>query len=524
MKKLKFLLFLMLSAIFVLSACSDKSSEDSSKDDSTKVASKDYSELKVAYNAQPPTLDPLMTTAVATRDIARNIYESLVTLDANSKTVPMLAESYEESDDGKVITFKLRQGVKFHNGDVMTADDVVASMEHWRKTTALGKAYFADAVFEKVDDSTVRLVMPEKLFIALHLLADPSQIALITTEEAIQSATAEGLTEFIGTGPYKFIEWKNDQYIHLQKFEDYVGVDAPPSGLAGKKDAKYENIYFYFVTDSSTRLAGIQTGEYDVANAIPFDSVEQLKSLDNVNISVDHNGFNAIIFNKRSGIFSNKAARQAVNVALDQEAILKAAFSDPQFYELEHGLMIKEQPEWYSDAGADQYNQKNPEKAKALLKESGYNGEEVVILSTRDYEDHYNAAVVVQQQLQNIGINAKLDIYDWPTVLQRRADENAYDIFITGFPTEPVPNKYVFLDSKGEWPGWTNSPEIDALLEKIAKASSQEEARKYYSDLMVEFYDYVPIIKFGNKTTVTAYNSSIEGYDFLQGIILWNMR
>ncbi|RKJ33698.1 ABC transporter substrate-binding protein, partial [Butyricicoccus sp. 1XD8-22] len=330
--------------------------------------------LQVAYNAQPPTLDPLMTTAVAARDVARNIFESLVTLDADSKVVPMLAESFEQSEDGKTITFKLRQGVKFHNGDELTADDVIASMEYWRTTASLGKAYFTDATFEKVDETTVRLVMPENLFIALYLLADPSQIALITTEEAIAGTSAEGLNEFIGTGPYKFVEWKSDQYIHLQKFNEYVAVDTPASGLSGKKEPKYENIYFQFVTDASTRLAGIQTGEYDVANAIPFDNVEQLNALDNITISIDHNGFNAVVFNKREGIFADQKARQAINAALDQESILTAAFSNPQFYELEHGLMIKEQTDWYSEAGADQYNQKDTDKAKALLEEIGYNG------------------------------------------------------------------------------------------------------------------------------------------------------
>lgn len=519
MKKLKWLSTLLLSTLLLVSGCSGTSQEGSST-----TEEKDYSELQVAYNAQPPTLDPLMTTAVAARDVARNIFESLVTLDADSKVVPMLAESFEQSEDGKTITFKLRQGVKFHNGDEMTADDVIASMEYWRTTASLGKAYFTDATFEKVDETTVRLVMPENLFIALYLLADPSQIALITTEEAIAGTSAEGLNEFIGTGPYKFVEWKSDQYIHLQKFNEYVAVDTPASGLSGKKEPKYENIYFQFVTDASTRLAGIQTGEYDVANAIPFDNVEQLNALDNITISIDHNGFNAVVFNKREGIFADQKARQAINAALDQESILTAAFSNPQFYELEHGLMIKEQTDWYSEAGADQYNQKDTDKAKALLEEIGYNGEEVVILSTRDYEDHYNAAVVVQQQLEDIGMNVKLDIYDWPTVLERRSDPTAYDIFITGFPTEPIPNKYVFLDSKAEWAGWTNSPEIDELLSKIAKATTQEEATQYYSELMIEFYNYLPGIKFGNKTTVTAYDSSIEGYDFLQGIILWNMK
>lgn len=520
MKKANWLFLMIVGVLFVLAACS---SDDSAGGKGAK-SNKDYSELQIAYNAQPPTLDPLMTTAVATRDVARNIYESLVTLDKDSKVVPMLAESVEESEDGKVITFKLRQGVKFHNGDDVTAEDVVASMHRWMTTTGLGKTYFADATFEKVDDTTVRLVTPKRLFIALHLLADPSQIAIITTEEANASTTVEGLTEFIGTGPYKFVEWKNDQYIHLEKFNDYVAVDSPASGLSGKKEAHYENIYFNIVSDASTRFAGIQTGEYQVANAIPFDNVAQLKTSDTVKTSINHNGFNAVVFNKRAGLFAKKEARQAVNAALDQEAILRAAFSGPEFYELEHNLMIKDQTDWYTDAGSDQYNQKDTEKAKALLKQAGYNGEEIVILSTRDYEDHYNAAVVVQQQLESLGMKVKLDIYDWPTVQQRRSDEKAYDIFITGFPTEPVPNKYVFLDSKGEWAGWTNSPKIDDLLGKIAGAATQEEATGYYSDLMVEVYDYVPIIKFGNKTTVTAYDASVESYDFLQGIILWNLK
>lgn len=514
-------MLMLLCMMFVLAACSSNTED---KDGASVDGEKDYSELKVAYNAQPPTMDPLMTTAVAARDIARNVYESLLTFDKDSKVVPMLAESVEESEDGKVLTFKLRQDVKFHDGSDMTADDVVSSMERWMKVTALGKAYFSEAKFEKVDDTTVQLVMPEKLHIAQFLLADTSQIAIITKKEINESAPAEGLTKFVGTGPYTFIEWKSDQFVHLEKFADYAQDNRPTSGLSGKKEAHYENVYFEFVTDASTRFAGIQTGEYDVANAIPFDNAEQLKATDTLKMSVDHNGFNAIVFNKKEGLFTSKEARQAVNAALDQEAILTAAFSSPEFYELESGLMIESQKDWYTENGSDQYNQKNEAKAKELLVKAGYNGEEVTILSTRDYEDHYNAAVVVQQQLEKIGMKVKLDIFDWPTVQQRRADAAAYDIFVTGFPTEQVPNKYVFLDSKSEWPGWTNSPEIDAFLVEIAKADSQDTAKAAYGKLMEAYYDYLPIVKFGNKTTVTAYDANLEGYDFLTGIIIWNMK
>ena len=518
MKKKKKFGFMALVVLVVLSlvACSSEGGSEESDSNEKK-------ELQVAYNAQPPTLDPLISTAVATRDVMRNVYETLLTLNENFEVTPSLAESYTQSEDGKTITFKLRKGIKFHNGDDMTADDVVASMTRWAETTSLGKGSFAGSTFSKIDEETVVLEMPVAQFTVLHMLADPGQAAVIAPKSTIDSATAEGLTEFIGTGPYKFVEWKSDQYVLLSKFEDYQSLDETASGLAGKKEAFIDDIYFQFVTDASTRLAGIQSGEYDIANAISFDNVEQLSTNTDVKNSIDHNGFNGIVFNKKAGLFQNVLARQAINTALNEEAILTAAFTSPDYYELEHGLMIKDQKEWYSEAGKDKYNLNDPEKAKAMLKEAGYKGEEIVILSTRDYEDHYNSAVVVQQQLESIGMKVKLDIYDWATVLQKRADETAYDIFVTGFPTEPIPNKYVFLDSSTEWPGWTNDPIIDDLLNKINNASSQEEAKQHFDALQEEFYEYLPMVKFGNKTTITTVRSNVEGMDFLQGIILWNV-
>lgn len=519
MKKIS-LFFLMLILAVTLMACTAEKSGTDGEDG--KVAA--GGELQVAYNAQPPTLDPLLTTAVATRDVMRHVYETLVTVNQNFEVKPMLAESYEVSEDGKTITFELREGIKFHNGEEMLPEDVVASMNRWKESTTLGKSYFTEATFSSSGEKTIILEMKEPLSTALAMLADPGQAAIITPKEINEAATEQGITEYIGTGPYKFVEWKTDQYVHLEKFTEYQSLDSESSGLAGKKEGFVDDIYFQFVTDASTRLSGIQTGEYDIANAIPFDNAEQLEANEDVVNHIDHNGFNGVVFNKKAGFFADVKARQAVNAALDEEEILMASFTNENFYELEHGLMIKDQVEWYSEAGKDLYNQNDPEKAKQLLKEAGYNGEEIVILASRDYEDHYNAAVVVQQQLERIGMKTKLDVYDWATVLQRRADEKAYDIFVTGFPTEPIPAKYVFLDSANQWPGWTNSPEIDQLLDQINTASSQEEAQEYFAQLQEEFYNYLPMIKFGNKTTITSTRSNIEGMGFLQGITLWNVQ
>ncbi|HLS07315.1 MAG TPA: ABC transporter substrate-binding protein [Bacillota bacterium] len=520
MRNLRFLLMISIVALFFIGC----SSSDEPEEEETKDTSDEPVTLEVAFNAQPPTMDPLMTTAVVTRDITRHIYESLVTMNENYEVEPMLAESYDVSEDGKTLTFKLREGIKFHNGEEMTVEDVVASLDRWRNTAGLGKTHFSDAEISAEGDDTVVIELEERMFTALHVLADPGQAAVITPKEIVDAATEEGMDEFIGTGPFKFEDWVSDQYISVSKFADYQPVDEPASGLAGKKEAKVDEIKFHFVTDASTRVAGIKSGEYDIANAISFDDAEMLETDDEIVNHIDHNGFNAVVFNKKQGFFTDKLARQAVNAALDQEAILQAAFNNENFYELEHGLMIKDQVDWYSEAGADQYNQKDLDKAKQLLDEAGYDGEELTIVSTRDYQDHYDAAVVVHSQLEDLGLNVNLDLSDWATVLEKREDENAYDIFITGFPTEPIPSSYVFLDSRSQWPGWTESEELDQYLDAIQASESQEEAQENFSLLQETFYDYMPIIKFGNKTTVTSTRTNIDQMGFLHGVIFWNVE
>lgn len=520
MKNLRFLVLITV-LVLLFAACSDSGDTDSSK---SEEKSDDPVTLEVAFNAQPPTMDPLMTTAVVTRDVTRHIYESLVTMNENYEVEPMLAESYDVSEDGKTITFKLRDGIKFHNGAEMTVEDVVASLDRWRNTSGLGKSHFSDAEISAEGDDTVIVELPERMFTALHVLADPGQAAVITPKEIVDAATEEGMDEFIGTGPFKYEDWVSDQYISLTKFDDYQPVEDPASGLSGKKEAKVDEIKFHFVTDASTRVAGIKSGEYDIANAISFDDAEMLDADDNVINHVDHNGFNAVVFNKKQGFFSNKVARQAVNAALDQEAILTAAFNNDNFYELEHSLMIKSQVDWYSEVGQDQYNQKDLDKAKQLLEEAGYDGEELTIVATRDYQDHYDAAVVVHSQLEDLGLNINLELSDWATVLEKRETEDAYDIFITGFPTEPIPSSYVFLDSRSAWPGWTDSGDLDNYLDAIQASESQEEAKENFDKLQETYYDYVPIIKFGNKTTVTSTRSNIDQMGFLHGVIFWNVE
>src|SRR5699024_5971536 len=316
-----------------------------------------------------------------------------------------------------------------------------------------------------------------------------------------ESAGADGVVEYIGTGPFKFEEWKKDQYIHLSKFADYQPRSESTDGMAGEKKALVDDLYINFVTDSSTRIAGIQSGEYDIASAIPLDNVDMLRGNEDVNIDLDMEAFTGFIFNKRAGFLSDETARKAVNAAVNVEELLIAAYGDEEFYDLDPGLMLQDQEEWYTNAGNKQYRTYDPEFAKQLLDESGYNDEEITIIVSRDHDDYYNMSVVLQEQLKAIGMNVELEVYDWSALMERRSDEDAYNIFSTNFGFEPTPIVYPFLDP--EWVGWTDSEEIANLIDEIQHADSQDEAKQHVETLQEAMWEYLPIIKVGNNIEAT---------------------
>lgn len=184
--------------------------------------------------------------------------------------------------------------------------------------------------------------------------------------------------------------------------------------------------------------------------------------------------------------------------------------------------MLKEQVDWYSESGKELYNQKDVEKAKSLLKEAGYNGQEIRILTSRDYEHVYNASVVVKQQLEKIGMKVKLEVYDWATLVDKRSKPDEFEAFVTGMPTFSTPTQIVTLNSN--FAGWTEDPKITELMEKINYAKSVQEAKPFWDELQAYSYQYLPMVKFGDFYLLNAYSDKLEGNTYLEGMILWNTK
>ena len=522
LKKIGFILFMFIlsAALIGCGADKDKLKEEMGGADTNQEGIQG-GELNVGFNVQPPTLDSHFSTDNGTRDISQHIFEGLITLNTSLEVEPMLAETYEVSDGGKIITFHLRENILFHNGEEMTADDVVASMERWLGMATQAITYLDGTKFEAVDPYTVVAHIEDPKTVDLYVLADMTQFAAIMPKDIVENAGSNQVTEYIGTGPYQLEEWKQDQYIHLTRFDDYQSRTEASDGFSGEKKALADDIYFHIVADSSTRVAGVLSGEYDIVTSIPTDSAISIMNNKNVKNSIHSSAFVGTVFNKKSGFFSNQKARQAANAAINVEDMLVAAYVNEDFYVKDHALVKPEQTGWYTDEGSDVFNTYDPDIAKQLLDEAGYNGEEIVILTTREYPDIYNMTIVIQQQLEAVGMNVKLEVSDWGTVIERRKDPNNFDIFLTNFTMRSIPTMHYFLNP--EWIGWTDSEEMKQISDKIIYAESVEEAQKLSGEYHRAFWEYLPVIKPGNSTVVTSMGKDVEGYQHISGPILWNV-
>lgn len=475
--------------------------------------------LKVAYDSQPNSLDVQMSTTLFTRELGRTFFETLVTLNGDYQPVPFLAEKIDTSADRKTFTFHLRQGVKFHNGKEMTSEDVVASMNRWMKVNAHGRRSFAGSTFEAKDKYTVVLTMKEARVDTLHILASWNSSAIMP-KEVVDAADEKGVKEYVGTGPFKFVEWKQDQYVHIAKNDAYQALKSPASGFAGKKEPLVDDIYFYFVKDTATRGAGLQSGQYDIAMRMSADDYDRFANDPSLTTAKSYLGFLMMNYNKKEGLFTDVKMRQAVNAGIDPAKILLGAYSSPEFYALNSSYNLKEQTDWYTDAGKAYYNQNNPEKAKALLKEAAYAGQEVTLLTAR-VPNLYDAAIIIKGQLEKLGMKAKVDAYDFATYAKKRLDPKNWDITVQPFSLNPIPTQWIFFNPK-TW-GWNEDQELLSIVGKMENASV-EDAKKLWPSAQKRSWEFLPISKIGDTYGYSVYSKAhVQGFTTFDQGIFWNV-
>lgn len=513
--------------LLVLAACGNDSQSAKTEEGNNKVEEKQTGgTVDVAFNSEPDTLDLMSNASSPTRDVAWHIFETLVALDKNFTVKPMIAENYTVSDDQKTYTVKIREGVNFHDGTTVAAEDVAASIERWKLVSSVGKnaGQFIEEV-KVLDELTVEVKLNQVYNGLLDDMAAPKTGLVIIPKEIAEEAGEKPLVpeQLIGTGPYKFENWERGNKIVIKKFEDYSQREETDwGGLTGKKEANLDQINFLIVKDPQVKLNGIKTDLYDYAQAIPTDLYEVVENTPNTSAVTYINGYTMIIPDKSEPPFDDLKVRQALQLALDKEEIAKSTYGNNEFYNLDGALFDPTQTELYNAEGTDSYLAYNTEEAKKLLEESSYNGEPITLMYSNNNEGYKRISQMAEQQLEAVGFTVELEPYEWATYLEKWTEPSSWDLVTIGYSTRFSPNELGFLVQDKNSSGWYNSERWSELMKQWALAASSEERQAILAEMNKTVSDELPFVKIANETTLDILSDEIQEYDAWIGPRFWN--
>jgi peptide/nickel transport system substrate-binding protein len=474
-------------------------------------------DLVFGGEAKVNSLDQYASNTISTRNNAMNIFESLMTRDENNNPILELAESMTESPDHLTYTFKIRQGIKFHNGKDMTTEDVVASFDRYRKI----------GIERGNLDNVDKWEAPDKYTFVIHMKkAQPTfiedlssfsvPIVIIPSE---QKDAAPLRLEPIGTGPFRLVEYVADSHVKYKRYEGYKPNTQfdDRTGFGGYKVACVDTVTYRIVTESGARVAGLETGELQAVEDVPTKAQADLKKNKDITLLPLENWWVHIMLpNTSFPPTDNLAFRKAVQAALDMDEIMDA--STDGAYKLNVGFQYPGRAS-YTDAGKETYNIKNKDLAKKYLQEAGYKGEPLILLTNKDYTSMYNAALVVSEQLKAVGINAKLDVVDWPTSVNRQLNEKTgWNFFYTGYGTQPalgalatmkffVPPQNVYYPKDG-----VSDPDLLAGYDDMQNQLDPAARQAAFARMQKIILERVYAVPFGSLTKVQATRSNVKGF------------
>jgi peptide/nickel transport system substrate-binding protein len=463
--------------------------------------------LNVATIGEPPTLDPMVSTADLVGTVCQHFHETLYTFGKEWAVVPLLAAGMPEvSGSGTVYTIPIRSDVVFHDGTRMGVEDVMASLRRWLSGSVRGKQTSGNVAALEAGAGFVRITLKQPYAPLLSLLAFNNSAAVV------MPAGAQGGR--VGTGPYRIKEHKPDQYLQLVRHEAYLASPAAP------RRAVVGEIRFVPVPDPDTRVAGALTGQFDYVDNL---SVEAFARIDASKVArpvvLKPYGWPVLAMNTKQGTLADVALRRAVQVALSPEDMMAAAFGVGQFASAE-GAMYPAGFPWHSDKGVVRYGEADPVKAAAMAKAAAYAGGKIRLMATRQYEFHYKIAQVAVEYLKQAGFNVELQISDWATLTQRRTDPALWEIYVTSSPflPEPALNGYMLEDS----PGWWATPRKRAAVAAFNGEVDPVKRVALFAEIQAAIFDEAPIFKVGNYNALSARSAKLEGFTPAPWPYFWN--
>jgi peptide/nickel transport system substrate-binding protein len=484
-------------------------------------------------------IDPGFTTAYITRDHGYMVYDTLLATDSNFKIQPQMAD-WKVSDDKLTYTFTLRDGLKWHDGPPVTAEDCVASLKRWGRNDAMGqKLMDFTASIDVIDAKTFALKLKEPYGLVLESIGKPSSLTpFMMPKRLAETPAGQQIKEQIGSGPFKFVqaEFQPGVKAVYEKFTDYVPRKEPSNWTSGGKMVKVDRVEWITMPDAQTAVNALQSGDIDFMENLPFDLLPVLEANKDIKIDVLNKfGFQTLgRMNFLYPPFDNVKVRRAAFLAIKQKDVLDALVGNAKYQKICGAIFVCDTP-LESDVGAETLVKGNGmAEAKKLLAESGYDGTPIVIMAPGDVTTLKAQPIVAAQLLREAGFKVDLQATDWQTVVTRRASqkppkEGGWNMFFTNWVaadvSNPVANASVGGRGKnGGWFGWSEDAKVEELRDKFARSGSADEQKKIATELQKHAYEQVIYIPLGQYTIPSGWRKSLTGVvDGPATPVFWNI-
>jgi peptide/nickel transport system substrate-binding protein len=459
--------------------------------------------LIAAQGAEPDRLDPHLTSAYASFQVLENVYDTLVQPAADLSMEPALAESWEISDDNLTWTFTLRDGVTFHNGRALTAEDVVYSYDRIMDPDVGAANSFRFASIDEVvatDDRTVEIRLTRPTPNLLVNIGGFKGMAIIP-QEIVDDGTIDSFP--IGTGPFRFVSSSPDQGILLEKNPDYW--------RAGEGLPHLDGIRFVQIPDPTVKLTNLRTGEADWIDGVPPQNLDELANDSSVVLQrVPGGDYHYFALNQNREPFDNVDVRRAIAMAIDREVITEAA----QF-----GAATSNQTAIpASNFWANNYAPFTPgdtDGAAALLESAGVSDLTIEFMVSSDFPETVTQAQVIASQLAAIGVTVEISDVDFGTWLDRQG-QGDFDAFMLSWIGNIDPDDFYYAqhhsDGTFNFQGYSN-PEVDALLDEARVETDQDARKALYDEAARLIVDEASYIYLYNPENVQAWGPQLEGYE-----------
>lgn len=482
--------------------------------------------LRIVLANPLASVDPVVSTAAFIRNHGFMVYDQLFALDSQGEARPQMVGEHSVSADGMTHRFTLREGLVFHDGQPVRAADAVASIRRWSQRDIAGRALAsATAAMEVVDDKTFTIRLSRPFGLVTEVLARPTASALFMMPERIAATPPNvAFTETVGSGPFIFRQQEflpGERAVYVRN-PAYRPRPEPADGLAGGKVVLLERIEWLGINDPATAAAALQAGEIDFIEQPTPDVLPLLARNRNIRtFQLDPIGSMVWLRpNHQQPPFNNPAARQALLFLVNQQENLQAV-----------GVAPSEQvpycPAYFlcgtpleSSAGAQGLREINVERARALLREAGYNGERVVFLNATDSPVNNAVTLTMAENMRRAGLNMDVVAMDWATLSQRRnrrepLDQGGWNLFVTVANVldaqNPLVNVYLGSPCQGGVAGWPCDEELESLRRAWWEEVDPAKRRQILDQVQARATTSLPYINGGQFRRLAAVRTNIEG-------------